>query len=74
MYLLSTKLHCGLCSAFMVGESGTSGTGKFHQYYKCVSTKNHRGCKKKSVKKAWIETLVMDELVSMRLLNVLSIW
>ncbi|HBN84705.1 MAG TPA: recombinase family protein, partial [Clostridiales bacterium] len=36
LYLLSTNLHCGLCSAFMVGESGTSRTGNFHQYYKCV--------------------------------------
>ncbi|MDR2047125.1 MAG: recombinase family protein [Clostridiales bacterium] len=65
MYLLSTKLHCGLCGAFMVGESGTSKTGKFHQYYKCVNAKKHKGCKKKSVKKAWIEALVMDELVAM---------
>ena len=65
MYLLSTKLHCGLCGAFMVGESGTSRTGKFHQYYKCVNVKNHKGCKKKSVKKDWIETLVMTELTAM---------
>lgn len=60
LYLLSTKLHCGLCSAFMVGESGTSKTGKFHQYYKCVSAKNHKGCKKKSVKKQWIEDIVVN--------------
>jgi len=61
LYLLSTKLRCGLCGAFMVGESGTSKTMKFHQYYKCVSAKNHKGCKKKSVKKAWIEDIVINE-------------
>ena len=65
LYLLSTKLHCGLCSAFMVGESGTSKTGKFHQYYKCVSAKNHKGCKKKSVKKAWIEDIVVNSVMEM---------
>ena len=61
LYLLSTKLRCGLCGVFMVGESGTSKTQKFHQYYKCVSAKNHKGCKKKSVKKAWIEDIVVNE-------------
>lgn len=65
LYLLSTKLHCGLCGAFMVGESGTSKTGKFHQYYKCVSAKNHKGCKKKSVKKAWIEDIVVNATIEM---------
>ena len=45
----------------MVGESGTSKTMKFHQYYKCVSAKNHKGCKKKSVKKSWIENIIINE-------------
>jgi site-specific DNA recombinase len=31
-YLLTTKLFCGKCSAFMVGESGTSRIGKVHRY------------------------------------------
>jgi transposase-like protein len=65
MYLLSTKLHCGLCGAFMVGESGVSKTGKFHQYYKCVGAKKHKTCRKRAVKKDWIETLVMAELTTM---------
>jgi DNA invertase Pin-like site-specific DNA recombinase len=64
-YLLTTKLFCGLCNAFMVGESGTSKTGKVHRYYKCVSVKKRRGCKKKPVKKAWIEDLVVAEAVQM---------
>ncbi|MDL2220832.1 recombinase family protein, partial [Eubacteriales bacterium OttesenSCG-928-N14] len=62
-YLLTTKLRCGYCGAFMVGESGRSKTGKVHHYYKCVSDKKGRGCKKKPVRKAWIEDLVIEQLV-----------
>ena len=62
MYLLSTKLYCGSCGAFMVGESGTSRNGTFHQYYKCVSAKKNRGCKKKSVRKSWIEEVAISEI------------
>ena len=30
-YLLTTKLYCGKCGSFMVGESGTSHTMKVHR-------------------------------------------
>ena len=34
-YILTTKLRCGKCKCFMVGESGTSHVGKeMHRYYK----------------------------------------
>lgn len=62
-YLLTTKLLCGKCQCFMVGESGTSHVkNKVHRYYKCVSVKNHKGCDKKTVKKDWIESLVIDQI------------
>ncbi len=61
-YLLTTKLYCAKCNCYMVGESGTSHTGYVHHYYKCVSAKNHKGCKKKTVKKDWIENLVLKEI------------
>lgn len=64
-YLLTTKLFCGKCGAYMVGESGTSHTGKFHQYYKCVTAKKKHGCNKKSVKKDWIENIVVNETKAM---------
>lgn len=64
-YLLTTKLFCGKCGAYMVGESGTSHTGKFHQYYKCVTAKKKQGCKKKTVKKDWIENIVVAETLAM---------
>ena len=61
-YLLTTKLYCGECGCFMVGESGTSRTKNVHRYYKCVSVKYHKGCHKKSVKKDWIENLVIEQI------------
>lgn len=60
-YLLTTKLYCGKCGAFMVGESGTSHTMKVHHYYRCVNTKKKKSCDKKAVKKDWIENLVIDQ-------------
>jgi hypothetical protein len=64
-YLLTTKLFCGYCGAYLCGESGTSHTGVTHRYYKCVSVKKRRGCHKKSVRKEWIEDLVVHETMKM---------
>ena len=65
-YLLTTKLHCGECGAFMVGESGTSHMRNVYRYYKCVNTKKRpKKCSKKTVKKKWIEDLVVDETIKL---------
>ena len=64
-YLLTTKLFCGKCGASMIGESGTSHTGTVHRYYKCATAKRRKGCDKKSVKKEWIEELVVRETMRM---------
>ena len=61
-YLLTTKLYCGKCKCFMVGESGTGRSGQVHRYYKCVSAKHKKGCDKKSVKKEWIENIVINQI------------
>ena len=58
-YLPTTKLFCGMCERMMVGESGTSHTGDKHYYYKCAGAKRTKDCKKKSVKKEWIEKAVV---------------
>ena len=57
-YLLTTKLFCGKCGAYMVGESGTSRTGTVHHYYKCVKAKKHL-CDKKTIRKEWIEDIAV---------------
>ncbi len=61
-YLLTTKLFCGYCGALMVGESGRSHTGDVHHYYRCVGVKTHNGCHKKTVRKEWIEDLVIEQI------------
>jgi len=64
-YLLTTKLCCGKCGTFMVGESGTSKTLRKYNYYKCLSNKRKRGCEqKKAVKKDWIEQVVVQDTVN----------
>ena len=60
-YLLTTKLFCGYCGAYMCGECGTSHMGTVHHYYKCVNTKKRKTCKKKAVRKQWLEDLVVHE-------------
>lgn len=62
-YLLSTKLFCGHCGSNMVGESGTSKSGKLHYYYKCANRKRKHNCDKKVEKKDWIEKLVVQYTV-----------
>ena len=58
-YLLTTKVFCGHCGEPMVGESGTSKTGKLHRYYKCAGRKRKRNCSKKVEKKDWLEQVVV---------------
>ncbi|MDD3336569.1 MAG: recombinase family protein [Eubacteriales bacterium] len=60
-YLLTTKLFCGYCGAYMCGESGTSHTDTVHHYYKCVNAKKSKTCKKKTARKLWLENLVITE-------------
>lgn len=65
-YLLTTKLFCGYCGAYLCGECGTSRSGVVHHYYKCVSVKKRReDCKKKAVRKEWIEDLVVNATMKM---------
>jgi len=64
-YLLTTKLFCGHCGALMFGESGTSRTGEVHRYYKCATAKKHKGCKKKTVRKQWLEDLVVNQTMQL---------
>lgn len=65
-YLLTTKLYCGYCGAYLCGESGTSRTGTVYHYYKCVSVKKWRAeCHKKPVRKKWIEDIVVQKIMEM---------
>lgn len=60
-YLLTTKLLCGDCGKHMVGESGTSRTGKKYYYYKCSTAKKKEGCHRKPLKKDVVEDIVISQ-------------
>ena len=64
-YLLTAKLYCGKCGALMFGESGVSHTGKAHHYYKCATAKKKKTCDKKTVRKQWLEDLVVNETMKL---------
>ncbi len=59
-YLLTTKLFCGHCKEMMTGYSGTSKTGKLHNYYMCNNARK-KLCDKKAVQKDYIEDLVVEQ-------------
>lgn len=59
-FYLTGKLFCGECGHNMAGDSGTSKSKSAYYYYSCVGKKRKNGCKKKSVKKDWIEQLITD--------------
>ncbi len=61
-YLLSTKLFCGKCQRMMAGESGKRQDVSVYRYYKCSGVKRKFGCDKKTVRKEWIEDLVVEQI------------
>lgn len=63
-YLLTTKLFCGYCREMMTGYGGTSKTGTMYRYYSCNNAKK-RKCKKKIVRKQYIEDKVVLECHNM---------
>ena len=54
-YLLTGKLFCGHCGTPMVGTCGTSKTGDRHYYYICQKRHTEGTCKKKNVRRDWLE-------------------
>jgi Site-specific recombinases, DNA invertase Pin homologs len=66
-FVLTTKLFCGCCGKAMVGESGTSKTGRVHYYYKCGKSKRKTGCVTRAVRKEWIERYVVQKTMELAL-------
>jgi DNA invertase Pin-like site-specific DNA recombinase len=62
-YMLSGKLFCGHCKKAMNGVSGTGKSGQKFYYYYCPSTRGKKLCKKRHVKKEYIEDLVVRKTV-----------
>jgi len=63
-YLLSGKVYCGHCNGAMIGESGKGKKGVVYNYYKCSTKKREKTCDKSTVKKEWLESLVVDETIA----------
>lgn len=58
-FLLTGKVYCGHCKSSMRGDSGTSKNGNSFYFYTCHGKRyKHNGCKKKNVRKEWLETEV----------------
>jgi len=64
-YLLTTKLFCGTCRSFMVGESGTCQSRQVYHYYRCVNSKKKKSCTAlhKSIKKVPLENAVINAIM-----------
>ncbi len=62
-YLLRNKLECGYCGKTMSAECGVSKTGKKLRYYKCLGRKKQNGCRKATIRKEFIEDLVIKKIL-----------
>lgn len=60
-FLLAGKLFCGHCGAKMNGDSGKGRSGEPYYYYTCYNHKRGHTCNKKSVRKEWIEKVVVQD-------------
>jgi Site-specific recombinases, DNA invertase Pin homologs len=66
-YILSGKLYCGICEKPMTGKSGVGRHGGKFYYYGCAG-KSKKECTKETVRKQWLEDVVIEETRS-RILN-----
>lgn len=64
-YILTDKLFCGICGSPMVGECGTSRTGKKYNYYLCTDHKRKKSCRKKAIRQDWIEPFVLEQVTAL---------
>ena len=64
-YLLTTKLFCGMCGAMMFGECGTSRNKTSTIIINVLMPSAPRPARKKTVRKEWLEDLVVCETMKM---------
>ena len=62
VYLLTGKIFCGHCKSPMVGISGKSNGKVPYYYYVCQKHRQEKSCKKKAVRRDWIERKIALEL------------
>ena len=64
-YLLSQKLFCGECGAQLIGESCIGRQGKTYYYYTCCSVRGADSCKKKRMRKEYVEDIVFEKAMQL---------
>ena len=62
LYLLTGKVFCGKCKAPMVGNSGTSKTGKLHSYYACRAQLMEKTCDKLRIQQGKLEWFIAQAI------------
>lgn len=60
VFYLSGKMFDAVCGGAFIGDSGTSKSKKKHFYYTCQNKKARKGCKTKSIRKDFIEDLIIS--------------
>lgn len=73
-YLLTGKLFCGECKEHMIGVSGTGKSGVRHYYYACSRKRTKKDCKKKDVRRDYIENAVAKALQDVILHDDVAEW
>ena len=73
-YLLTGKLFCGMCGAPMTGYSGTSKGGTLHYYYVCQKHRLEKTCKKKNVRRDFIELQVAQAIMDTAIQDDVIAW
>lgn len=61
IFYLSGKMFDEACGGAYVGDSGTSKSKTRHYYYTCQNKKQRKGCKTKSLRKDFIEDLILEQ-------------
>ncbi len=63
LYILTSKIKCGLCGAAMVGNSSRRKAGaEPTRYYECINKLRTRECKSRRMPKEVVENQVLDEI------------
>ena len=62
-YLFKGKIFCGYCGKSMTSDSGTARDGGVKRYYSCVTRKTNHKCEKQSVRKEFIEQLIVHAIL-----------
>lgn len=62
LYLLSGIVYCGICGSKLSGHTSSNANSSSLYYYKCSCNNNAVSCDSKSVRKEYLESVVLQKL------------